>query len=261
MTDSPHPLARYDSDGPYEPRKIPRRIVFYSLLTGLCPLIPLPLLDDFVRDVLRRRLARDLAAKAGFALHAMEIALLSGTLRSAHQGCLRRLLLGGVFKVLKRLIRKLVIVFMVKDCVETVACTFYDAYLLRHGLARGAAVKPGPLALRAALDEALADANTQPVEKLVRQSLHGSWRVMLQAARQLAKLLRPWAWRRGGLDAAVEEPIELDQQARELSSIVDRISDGLAGQSAHLAELRGQLENHLARQIAIVENAPSTDRP
>jgi len=35
----------------------------------------------------------------------------------------------------------------------------------------------------------------------------------------------------------------------------------LTGQTAHLAQLREQLEHRVTRQIAAVENAPSADRP
>ena len=45
-----------------------RGLVTYSVLAGLTPLIPVPFVDDLVKNYFRRRLLRSLAAEAGRAL-------------------------------------------------------------------------------------------------------------------------------------------------------------------------------------------------
>lgn len=40
-----------------------RQVTFHSLLAGLCPIIPVPFLDDRVLAGVRRKMVRDLAAE------------------------------------------------------------------------------------------------------------------------------------------------------------------------------------------------------
>src|SRR5215213_690445 len=48
-------------------------LVTHAVLTGLTPLIPVPLVDDLVKSYFRKRLVRSLAATAGRALSEEEL--------------------------------------------------------------------------------------------------------------------------------------------------------------------------------------------
>src|SRR5919205_580792 len=61
-------------------------LVTHAVLTGLTPLIPVPLLDDLVKGYFRKRLVRSLAAGAGRALTDEELDALAA---EREGGCLR----------------------------------------------------------------------------------------------------------------------------------------------------------------------------
>ncbi|HEX8354707.1 MAG TPA: hypothetical protein VF611_17500, partial [Pyrinomonadaceae bacterium] len=50
-----------------------RTLVTHAVLTGLTPLIPVPLVDDLVKSYFRKRLVRSLAASAGRRLSEEEV--------------------------------------------------------------------------------------------------------------------------------------------------------------------------------------------
>ena len=132
-----------------------RRIVFYSLLTGLCPLIPLPFLDDWVRDVLRRRLAVELAGEHGLELADGDVRILASgdhprTLGGCLLGCVTAAVIGlvkVVLKIVRKLYREVLFFLTIRQCVITFSHTFHEAYMMRHALALGAlASSPPPVA-------------------------------------------------------------------------------------------------------------------
>jgi hypothetical protein len=60
-----------------EPGARQRTLVTHAVLTGLTPLIPVPLVDDLVKSYFRKRLVRSLAASAGRALSEEELEALT----------------------------------------------------------------------------------------------------------------------------------------------------------------------------------------
>ncbi len=128
-----------------------RRLVADSVLTGLCPLIPVPLLDDWARDLLRKRLVARLAAVAGAALADGDATILAcgyrpPSLGGCAAGCLRSLLVQPIVflvnLIFRKLMRKVFFFLTVKDAVDTFSQTFHEAYLLRHALALGLLREP-----------------------------------------------------------------------------------------------------------------------
>src|ERR1044072_8622208 len=61
-------------------------LVTHAVLTGLTPLIPVPLVDDLVKNYFRKRLVRRLAAAAGRTLSEEELNALAS---ESEGGCLR----------------------------------------------------------------------------------------------------------------------------------------------------------------------------
>src|SRR5688572_3365162 len=78
-------------------------IVSHSVLAGLTPLIPIPLLDDLVRTYFVRRLVRKLAAANRYILSDEEIKVLADERES---GCLRGCMTTAFLLPFKLIFRK-----------------------------------------------------------------------------------------------------------------------------------------------------------
>src|SRR3954464_3929445 len=79
-------------------------LVTHAVLTGLTPLIPVPLVDDLVKNYFRKRLVRSLAASAGRALSDEELDALAS---ERGGGCLRGCVGTVVVYPLKAIFRKI----------------------------------------------------------------------------------------------------------------------------------------------------------
>lgn len=254
-----------------------RRLVSYGLVSGLCNLIPVPLLDDWARDLLRKRQAMELAERHGVQLSGAEgKALGCGHHPPSAEGCVRGCLLSVLIQpiqllfrvVFKKTVRKILFFLIVKDVIDTFSRTFNEGYLLRHALALGAlpslpeAVSPaaapgegsapeparGPspriLSLRATIEETLGEVDTQPIRGVARGTLQGSWRVLRRAGRAMSKQLRR-LWRR---DQPDERKIyeRLEHEGEEgLGGLINEMTASLAGQEAYLEDLETRLEGKL----------------
>lgn len=105
-----------------------RIVASHSALAGLCPLIPLPYVDDVLIRRITRHMYRDLFAAHDLTVTpADEKALLatpSRWLRSAATSV-------ALFPV-RKLVRKLVYVLAIKDCGDVASSVFHDGWLLAH---------------------------------------------------------------------------------------------------------------------------------
>lgn len=240
-------------------------MVFYSLLTSLCPLIPIPFLDDWARDFLRRRLIFELAGGYGQVLDKEQTELLALVERQPlTRGCLRGCLaftflkpaLYFLLKIAQKVYRKILIFLTIKDCVDTFSQTFHDAYLITHafetGVLRG--TDPPYLQTRRAIEGVKAVADPRPVENIVRQSLHGSRRLLARAAGRLSTLMRAERRREasGEGDPSLQDPLLIDEEEQLLQGLVARLSQRLSRQEGYL---RG-LERHLEREL-VQQNRPN----
>ena len=267
-----------------------RRLVGYSLVAGLANLIPLPILDDWVRDVLRQRQAMEIARRFGVALTGAEGKVLgSGHHPASAQGCLlgclRTLVVKPVeflFKIVfRKIVRKVLFFLTVKDVIDTFSLTLHEGYLLRHALELGALTSPpapqgahgsppppgaqpaaaeaptGPprprvLALRKAIEATCEEVDPRPIEKAARAGLRGSRRVLRRAGRSMSRRLR-------GLGRRPDEQTVYERLERhgeeELGSLIDELTAAIASQTSYLEDLGRRLEARLA------EPEPSAPRP
>src|ERR1041384_4225945 len=79
-------------------------LVTHAVLTGLTPLIPVPLVDDLVKSYFRKRLVRSLAASAGRVLSEEELDALAS---EGGGGCLRGCVATALVYPLKAVFRKI----------------------------------------------------------------------------------------------------------------------------------------------------------
>ncbi len=221
------------------------------------------MLDDWVRDLLRRRQVRELAAATGPRLRDADVEVLAcgwrpTTAGGCLLGCLRSVVISPtVFlfrSIFRKLMRKVLLFLLVKDCVDTFSQTFHEGVLLRHLISRGGlpepredaapAGKPDPrvVAARRAVEATCAEVDHRPIEKLAAASFRHSRRLLRRSARTMTRFLR----RHRDLP---EEQIadRLERGGEEaLGDLIDELTAGLDLQSAYLRRLELLLERRLA---------------
>src|SRR5688500_11502144 len=118
-----------------------RTLVTHAVLTGLTPLIPVPLVDDLVKSYFRKRLVRSLAASAGRQLSEEELDALTA---EREGGCLRGCAFTLLVYPLKAVFRKIFYFLEWKRAADLTSRTYHFGHLVGHALR---ARRGGPSAL------------------------------------------------------------------------------------------------------------------
>jgi hypothetical protein len=223
-----------------------RGLLTYSVLAGLTPLIPVPFVDDVVKNYFRRRLLRSVAAEAGRVLSEEELGALAA---EAERGCLTGCLLTAVVYPLKAVFRKLFYFLEWKRAADVTSRTYHFGYLVGHAL-RPRADGASPLDLRGAravgeaIEAVCREAPIKPIEAAVGGTFRKSKGVLRGAAALLTRSLRREPARPADVAAAVER-VEPDEE-RELDPVVSRLQSSIASvPDGHFRALRDQLDARL----------------
>lgn len=241
------------------PKRDLRRLVADSVLTGLCPLIPIPLLDDFARDLLRKRLVTHLATASGTSMADAEAKILACgyqpvTTGGCARGCLRMALFRPIVflvtVIFRKITRKILFFLTVKDTIDTFSQTFHEAYLLRHALSLGilreptlagtapTQIDPRLLEVRGAVEAVVRNTDTRPVTNLARSVFAGSRRLATRTAKAMARVLRR---RREIGEDEITERLEYEGEAG-LGGLIDELTRDLESQGGYLENLETTLE-------------------
>jgi hypothetical protein len=215
-----------------------QQIGLHGVLAGLCPLIPIPFLDDAVLRRVRRSLGHELLADHALPAEALR------TLAGAHAepiGCATLLLLPLrlAFKLFLKLFRRLTIVLAIKEALDTASHVLHEGWLLAAAKRRADLHSHDPEAVRRAIEVACSQVDPRPVEQLLKRSFRGSRAVLHRAARTLAR-------------SSVDD-VPLTSASPGFASLVDRFSATLQQQQGYFAEL----ERHYV--MALV-GAPAEER-
>ena len=162
-------------------------ILVHALLVGLTPLIPIPFLDDWVKNIFLRRMVRQISAGRGLTLGNAEVeALLQEDFWSGCvEGCAY-----SVLYLLRELFSKIFFWIEWQRAINLVSVTYYTGFLLDAALLDGYALKGSPEAA-ARIRHARYGANMKIIQRLVRpwDFLKGAWQMMRQAVGQLPAML------------------------------------------------------------------------
>lgn len=246
----PGPPAATDRGGSTAPVPWFRGVTFYSVMAGLCPLIPVPFLDDRVLDAVKRRMTTVLARERGVTLTARQRDFLAGTW-SEPKGCLERA--GGLavkltVKLVGKIFRKVLIFLALKEASDVASRTFHEGYLLH--LLLDPATPPGwpepgePRAddgawrARWAIDQAIGETDPRPVNRAVRRAFRGSGAVLRRSARVLARGARAGDARGEERTAAVEA-----EEESRLSGVVDPLASELWRERGYLDALEARFRH------------------
>lgn len=234
-----------------------RRLVAHALVISMTPLIPVPFLDDWTRDQLRRWQVGQRVKSSGAVLGDDLLGLMAlGEKAFQPSGCLKGCALGAMLKtslyVLKKLslkiFRKILIFLMIKDCADQFARTLDEGILCEQALIRGhlgeSPTVEGVHKVRRALEQATATAGRGPIEQVARTAFAGSRGLIRHAGRTIAQQLRKL--RRGGAtDAQIPRELERESEA-ELGSLIDTLTREVGEETAYFERLIASFEAALA---------------
>jgi hypothetical protein len=222
-------------------------LVMHSVLTGLTPLIPVPLLDDLVKNYFRKRLVRSLAAAAGRALSDEELSALASEPES---GCLRGCATTVLIYPLKAIFRKIFYFLEWKRAVDLTSRTYHFGYLVGHVLRRREGDAPslldthGARAVNEAIEAVCREAPIKPLESVVGGTFSKSKGVLRSAAALLSRSLRRQPPRPERVAEAIES-VEPEEE-RELQPVVTRLQRSIGSiPEEHFRSLRDALEARL----------------
>ena len=221
-------------------------LITHAVLTGLTPLIPVPLVDDLVKNYFRKRLVRRLAAAAGRALSEEELDALSS---EREGGCLRGCVVTVFVYPLKAVFRKIFYFLEWKRAADLTSRTYHFGYLVGHALRRREDAPSlldthGARAVNEAVEAVCREAPIKPLESAVGGTFRKSKGVLRAAAALLSRSLRRQPPQRERVARAIES-VEPEEE-RELQPVVTRLQRSLASvPEDHFRTLRENLEARL----------------
>lgn len=214
-----------------------RRVTFYSVLAGLCPLIPVPFLDDRALAAVKRRMTAELARERAVPLTPLQVDYLAGTWREP-RGCLgqaARAAMALTVKLAGKLFRKLVIVLAVKEAVDAASRAFHEGYLLHLLFDPGEPATRAPTGeeeawrARWAVDQAVSELDPRPVNQAMKRAFRGSRALLFRGSRVLGRSVRT------GAAASAEA-----EEERLLGGLLDRLAAELWEERGYLAGLESR---------------------
>lgn len=232
-----------------------RRLTFFSVLAGLCPLLPVPLLDDWALERVQRRMVRDLGESRDLGLTDEEVRILAG-------GGERRVWPGfakgtsmavraGARRVIGKLFKTALYLLLMRDGVHRAVETFIQGYLFLYaarmpmGLRSAGRDEARVRAVRAAVVETLREEDVAPIHQAIGRAFRRSFDLVLNAAGRLGSV---FGRLRSGEPADEGEALEKEEEL--LGGFVDRLAASLWGNEEYFEKLEHSFVERLARKLA-----------
>jgi hypothetical protein len=233
-----------------------RRLTFFSVLGGLCPLLPDAAGEVPAFEAVCTRMVTELGGSRDLALAPEEVRTLAAGAADDPPISGRGSLLQSLGHLLRRPFPSLAVRSGVRRSVLRSIQTFGRGYLLLHaaGLEMADLHPPDRTAanvqqVQAAIEATLRAADDRPLEKAIAPAYRRSAAVLLRAADLLAGFLRrPAGGGSAGPEAIAAGSGALAAEGKILSPLVDQIAAALWNDREGLAGLEKSFETHLARE-------------
>lgn len=236
------------------------RMVFHSLSSAVCAIVPVPFLDDHLVKLTRRRMTRELAGARGLSLEPNDVAVLSGTeSKPWGLGCFVGVFVSLAFKivikVLRRIFRTILFWLLVKDAADAASRTFHEGYLIDGVLRRRAqgdveSLDMSPSTMRSLVRDVLRQIDTRSLTGGFRAALRGGRSALMGGARRLSKLVGLRREPDGGAQSLEDE-------------MSDTIPSGWVERATAALQREGQylhrLDELLAEQVFLAQSRARRD--
>jgi hypothetical protein len=225
-----------------------RLVVWDSLLGGLTPLVPLPVIDDAALLRTRRRMITRICHHAGVFPTGQQVGILA---RGGRRWTVGKMAAKAAFYPVKKIYRKVLYFLAVKEAVDTFSRLFHQGYLLHVAIERGALGPPGgtptneaTLGTAYAISGTLETVDTRPVNRVVKAVLRSSGRLVMASLRFFFRLFRrATPLTRVQEKGADRERLEAASPATAL--LLDRLLEALWGKEHYREHLEAELVRRL----------------
>jgi hypothetical protein len=233
-----------------------RRLTFFSVLAGLCPLIPLPFVDDWAIELIRRRMVRELGESRDLGLTEDEVQLLAGSGERRWPGLLKgtaQAVRRGVGKVVGKMFKTVYYVLLVREGAYRAVETFVEGYLLLYAAGLPQALRPTARteervrAVRAAVVSTMKEVDVTPIHKAIGRAFQRSFGLLSEAAVKLGALLGRFRSAPAGA-GATEAEVSFPEEEEILGGFVDQLAGSLWGDQEYFESLERAFDERLARQ-------------
>ena len=215
-------------------------IITHSVLTGLTPLIPVPIVDDLVKSYFQRRMVRGLTRIHSVDTPEQDVRRLADDPDTGcATGCLANLLLFP----LKLIFRKVFFFLEWKRAVDTASRTLHQGYLLDYSLSAGwFPGQRGSDELRPAIDVVCREVGTGPVERAISAAFGQSKTTLKTAANLLKRSLKSISRKPNDTEVArAAEAVETEEE-RQIEGVVIRLQKLIQGiPEGYFENLRARL--------------------
>lgn len=228
------------------------KILTHSVLVALTPLIPIPILDDVVKNVFLRNMVRQITAARQITLTPAQVEafIQDNFWDSLIDGCLNL-----VFYILRELLSKIFFFVEWRRAINLVSTTYYTGFLLDAALLDGYALAgengstwPAEW-LREAIRRTRYGANVRLFHRLVRQNI-----------RPLAILKAAWPIIRQAVSSFPRLIISLPGILwRGIRSTPTQVASGVVSFGARLKAIPGQIREQFILRVQVLlgkEKAP-----
>lgn len=241
---------------PMEEADFPRfqRLTFYSVLAGLCPLLPVAFLDDWIVERVQRGMVEELGKSRELAMSAAEVRLLSGEgegrIWPGFAKGTGMAIRSGFRTVLRKVFKTAFYLLLIRDGVHQAVETFVQGYLLLHAAGLPQGLRPAGRteervrAIRAAVVETLREEDVKPIHRAMTRAFRRSFDLLLEGA---GVLVGAFGRLRPGEPAGEKEALR--QEERLLSGFVDQLAASLWGNEKYFEGLEKSFEERLARRV------------
>jgi hypothetical protein len=228
-----------------------RRLTFFSVLGGLCPLIPVPFVDDWALAQVQRRMLWEVARRRGMTLAPEAVKVLTGDEDSGWPGCLGAV--GWVFRevvgaILGWLFRTVFYFLTIRRSVRRSSETLHLGYLFDHAVRREpslAVTAEGARSIRQAVLATLNEVDAQPIYRTLFRDFRRSVSLLLQGAALFRRFL-PRRKKRKETDLAGQSEV-FEQEEALLGGFTDRLAENLWGNQAYFVALESAFDRNLPR--------------
>ena len=233
-----------------------RRLTFFSVLAGLCPLIPMPFVDDWAISLIHRRMVRELGESRDLDLTEDETRLLAGEGERRWPGLLKgtaMLVRRGVGKIVGKLFKTAFYALLLREGIHRAVETFVEGYLLLYAAGLPQALRPAGRtpervrAVRAAVISTMKEADVTAIHKAIGRAFQGSFELLLEAAMKLGARLTGFRSRQKETSAP-DEAVPLQEEEEILGGFVDRLAENLWGDEEYFKSLERAFDERLARE-------------
>lgn len=246
-------VATADASSGASPPDFMRRLAFYSLLGGLCPLIPVPFVDDIVLNFVRARMLQSLFREEGMTLSSAQ----SKLLRREPGGCLSGCFFGVILYIPRKIFRKVFFFLSIKGAADVASKLIHQGILMEHAIQAGhvdaerlatgeaAALEPA----QAAYEATLKTLDHRPLDQVFWRMFRDSRRWSRSAARRLWGAYRTERRQTPGKPRDSEQIGDAlarsQRDDEQMEVFVDDVGNAVWLQGDYLDKLRAAFDRHI----------------